>query len=311
MIVMGSIYTIGETVYDIIFKDGKPVSARPGGAMLNTAVSLGRLELPVSLVTEMGEDQVGDSIAAFLRNNGVDDRYIYPFNEGKTAIALAFLDELENAHYSFYKQYPTNRLNIPFPGPEPGDIVLFGSFFALTKEVRKPLIEFITTAKENQAVIIYDPNFRPPHLKELPMVRDFIDENISLADIVRGSDEDFEMIFGTHKASEAFKMVKERGCKILVYTRGHKTTEFMSDSLSFCIEVPKIKAVSTIGAGDSFNAGLIYGIFNNPGLLMSNPVNQRDIWQKIIGTAISFGSHVCQQYDNYISKSFAVKKLEL
>ncbi|MBM3435655.1 MAG: hypothetical protein FJY07_05490, partial [Bacteroidetes bacterium] len=240
---MRSIYTLGETVYDIIFKNNQPVSARAGGAMLNTAVSLGRLGLPVSLITEMGEDAVGNGIMDFLSENGVDGRSVYRYSEGKTAVALAFLDEMENASYSFYKFYPSQRMNISFPEPEEGDMVLFGSFFALTKEVRKPLMDFVRIARKNNAVIIYDPNFRPPHLKELPAVRSFIDENISLATIVRGSDEDFEMIFGTDKADEAFRMIRERGCKQLVFTRNGKNVKFRSPSLSFSTGVPPIKAV--------------------------------------------------------------------
>jgi len=243
----------------------------------------------------------------FLKKNGVDDHFVYRFGDGKTAIALAFLDESENAYYSFYKLYPDNRLNINLPEPESEDIILFGSFFALTKEVRKPLMEFISKAKQNNVVIIYDPNFRPPHLKELPEVRSFIDENITLATVVRASDEDFEMIFGTDRADEAFRLVKERGCDNLIFTRSNKSVEFRSKKHSFSIEVPQVKAVSTIGAGDSFNAGLIYGIFNNPGMVRSDPEGFEDAWRKTIATAISFGSHVCEHYDNYISRGFAEK----
>lgn len=307
---MGNIYTIGETVYDVIFKNRQPVSGKAGGAMLNTAVSLGRLELPVSFISEIGEDTVGEMIISFLSENGVDERYICRYGEGKTAIALAFLDELENAHYSFYKQYPANRLNIMLPEPEPGDIVLFGSFFALTKEVRKPLVEFITKAKEKHAVLIYDPNFRPPHLKELPEVIGLIHENISLSTLVRGSNEDFEMIFSTESADDAFKMVREKGCRFLIFTRSDRSVEFRSDKYSFSVEVPKVKPVSTIGAGDSFNAGLIYAIYENNLQNKSPDLWSEDFWRKAIVTAISFGSHVCRHYDNYISTGFAKNQMQ-
>ena len=66
---MRRIFAIGETVYDIIFKGTQPVSAKPGGAMLNTAVSLGRLNLPVHFISEYGYDIVGDIINNFLNKN--------------------------------------------------------------------------------------------------------------------------------------------------------------------------------------------------------------------------------------------------
>ena len=65
------IYAVGETVYDILFKGEQPVAARPGGAMLNASVSLGRLGLPIHLITEIGNDQVGSQIQKFLKDNGV------------------------------------------------------------------------------------------------------------------------------------------------------------------------------------------------------------------------------------------------
>ncbi|MCD4705445.1 carbohydrate kinase, partial [bacterium] len=163
---MQTIHTIGETLYDIIFKNNQPVSAKAGGAMLNTSVSLGRLDVPISFVSEIGEDQVGDLILDFLKNNNVDTNSIFRFRDGTTALALAFLDESENASYTFYKNYPDIRLDIKFPKINKNDIVLFGSFFAITHEVREKLLNFIKNAKEAGAIIIYDPNFRKPHIKD-------------------------------------------------------------------------------------------------------------------------------------------------
>ena len=95
------IYTLGETVLDILFKDGKPVSATPGGSMLNTAVSLGRMGVPVSFISEYAADTTGSIIKDFLNENGVDTSFVSNHLDGKTSLALAFLDEKNNAAYSF------------------------------------------------------------------------------------------------------------------------------------------------------------------------------------------------------------------
>jgi fructokinase len=303
--VMKRVFCIGETVFDIIFKDEKPLSAKAGGAMLNTSVSLGRLGLHVSFISEIGEDIVGSSIVDFLIENSVDTSFIDRFAEGKTAIALAFLDKYENASYTFYKLYPKERLNIILPLPGEGDILLYGSFLSISADVRNRLIKFIKSAVERKAIILYDPNFRKPHLKDLPVVKDMILENIALSDIVRGSDEDFELIFGCRNADEAYEEVKSQGCELLIYTRGNKSVEFRSNHTAFSMEVPQIKPVSTIGAGDSFNAGLIYYLFNSG--VTADILTSLDeaSWLKAIRVAISFGSHVCLSMDNYISKDFA------
>jgi fructokinase len=304
---MRNIYTIGETVYDIVFKGGKPVIAIPGGAMLNSSVSLGRLGLPVSYITELGQDEVGDMIFTFLNKNGVNTSFIYRFEDGKTALSLAFLDEDEKASYSFYKQYPEKRLASGIPDPGEDDIVLFGSFFSLSDEVRKPLTSFIGSAAGSGSLIIYDPNYRKPHGSELPHLKDYLKENISFADIVRGSDEDFQFICGAKNADEAFGYVRKNGCSILIYTVGSDKVEFRSEKFSFSLPVPDVKVVSTIGAGDNFNAGIIFGL-SKYGIGKNDLSDTSSVsWYSIIETAISFGSHVCCSYENYISKEFAGK----
>jgi len=298
------IYTIGETVYDIIIKDGTPVAAKAGGSTLNSSVSLGRLGLPVHFISEMGKDQVGDFIVDFLNNNNVNTNYLQLFEKGKTAIALAFLNDQNDASYSFYHNYPDKRLQGEFPTVNKDDFVLFGSYFAISLETRQGVLRFIQQAREAGAVIIYDPNFRHPHLHEMEALRPNIEENIKLADIVRGSHEDFQLIFNTKTASDTYEKIKEFGNPKLIYTQSNKEVVFISGNGQFSIPVPKIKAISTIGAGDNFNAGLIYSIFirdlHRQEIL--NPDNET--WKLVLETGIRFGSHVCQSMENYISVNF-------
>ena len=89
---MRKIYGIGETVLDIIFKDSQPQAAKAGGSVLNSVVSMGRMGLPVSFISEYGLDDVGDLIDNFLKHNGVNSSFVHRFKNGNTALALAFLD---------------------------------------------------------------------------------------------------------------------------------------------------------------------------------------------------------------------------
>ena len=76
---MRNIYTIGETVLDILFKNQLPVTAKAGGACLNSAVTLGRLNLPVYFIGEYGMDEVGNIIDTFLKENHVSTQYVYRY----------------------------------------------------------------------------------------------------------------------------------------------------------------------------------------------------------------------------------------
>lgn len=304
---MPTIYAIGETIYDIIFQDSVPVAAKAGGSMLNTAVSLGRLGMPIRFLSEYGNDHAGNVINEFLTSNGVDTTFNYRYDKGKTPIALAFLDSEHNASYSFYKLYPEERLSLQIPEFKPGDIVLFGAFYSLLPEVRKQVLSFVESAKEVGAFILYDPNIRSPHKNEIAALRELVYENFALADMVRGSNEDFNTMFDVDNAEDAYNIVKEHGCDTLVYTKSDiEVKTFFKDQV-FTIPVPRIKTLSTIGAGDSFNAGLIYEIFNHGITLKNLSEFDEESMRKLISTAISFGSHVCTHYDNYISVDFALK----
>ena len=184
---MRKIYTIGETVLDILFKNQLPFTAKAGGACLNSAVTLGRLNLPVYFLGEYGMDEVGNIIDAFLKKNHVSTQYVYRYYGGKSTLALAFLNENNDASYDFYKIYPDKRLDVKFPSISQDDIVLFGSIYAITLEVRSKLMEFIREANKKKAIVIYDPNFRKQHLHDLAKLKPLILENMAHANIVRGS----------------------------------------------------------------------------------------------------------------------------
>lgn len=303
---MQRIITLGETVLDIIFRNGEPKAARPGGAMLNTSITLGRLGLPVTFISEYGKDEIGNHVDAFLRNNGVDTSSVFRFSEGKTAIALAFLDEQMNASYSFYKDYPAERLQTILPDIRKDDLFAFGSFFAITKEIHRPLSRMIQQAKDRKTIIYYDPNFRKAHVNELDLLRPILMENFRNAMIVRGSHEDFQYIFGATTAEEAFDAIG-RDNLILIYTQSAEGVTLMTPSFKKHFNVPALIPVSTIGAGDTFNAGILYGLVKNIVGYDAILKVQEDIWSSVIETAIVFASEVCLSYDNYISNEMAEK----
>lgn len=301
---MRKIYTIGETVLDILFKNNLPVTAKAGGACLNSAVTLGRLNLPVHFIGEFGMDQVGNFIEQFLKDNHVSTQYVYRYYDGKSSLALAFLNENNDASYDFYKIYPEKRLVLNFPEIQQDDIVLFGSIYAVTIEIRKKLLEFIQQANRKKAIVIYDPNFRKQHLHELRKLKPLILENLSLAQIIRGSNEDFSFILGANNMEETYAETS-RYCRNLLYTANKKGVFVRTPSVNLTYPVKTIEPVSTIGAGDNFNAGIVYSLYkHNIGFKELETLDEKT-WEKLVSTAVEFATHVCLSYDNYISDEFA------
>lgn len=300
---MPEIYAFGETVYDIIFKDGQPVAAKAGGAMLNSAVSLGRCGDPVALITEMGADRVGDIVRKFLADNGVETNYIKPYENARTPVSLAFLDSEGSASYTFYKEYPAIRLENELPVLQKKDVILFGSYYSLQHAIRHKIREFIETGMKAGAFIIYDPNIRKNHLDEIRHLTKEVEWNMAAATLIRGSREDFGNLFGFTAPEEIFAKVREYGCRYLIVTDA-EGAYLRSDRVSFFIPSLKVDVVSTIGAGDSFNAGVIHALISRGSHAPDAEGMKETDWRRVMETGLEFAADCCASFDNYISIGF-------
>lgn len=298
------IYTAGECILDIVFRNSQFISALPGGSKLNTAVSLGRLHLPVSLISECGDDSVGQFILRFLEKSHVSTDLIARY-QGQVRLAFAFLDQHNDASYTFYPGSSTGSVIYPEPVFGQKDILLFGSFYAFKTENRPRMRHLISKADEAGCVLIYDPNFRKAHLKDLGQLMPAVLENIHMADVIRGSDEDFGYIFQCDEPERIYQQVRSAGCRTLILTRGSKDVLLFTEKLRKSYTVPSVPTVSTIGAGDNFNAGLLYELFRQG--IMRNELDDLagERWDGIMETAITFATHVCNQPESYVSWTFA------
>jgi hypothetical protein len=182
---MRKIIGIGESILDIVFKNRQVMSATPGGSVFNGLISLGRLGLPVYFVSDIGQDQVGKLITDFMENNGLSSRYMNLHPDSNTAVALAFLNENNDANYTFYKDYTVKGLQGNFPPINPDDIVVFGSYYALNPLLRKRVKAFLEKAVQKSALIYYDINFRKSHSYQAKALNPVLIENYRYADIIR------------------------------------------------------------------------------------------------------------------------------
>lgn len=306
---MRSVFGIGETILDIIFKEGQPYKAVPGGSVFNGLISLGRLQVPVTFISELGKDQVGDLILRFMEQNHISTQYIDRFPDGKSPISLAFLDANRNANYSFYKDYPTERLDVPFPRIEADDILIIGSYYALNPALRPRMVEFLQYARERKAIIYYDLNFRKAHAHEAIRLMPTVLENLEYADIVRGSDEDFLNLFGQQDGERVYADHIQFYCDRLITTKGAQGVELYTSRFKQHYDSLAIEPQSTIGAGDNFNAGLIFGLLKEDVRLKDLADLTPDRWERIIRHGMDLAGEVCQSYDNYISTDFATRYL--
>lgn len=304
---MRKVIGIGETILDIIFRNEQPIAAVPGGSVFNGIVSLGRTGAPISFISETGNDHVGNIILKFMRDNNMPTNHINVFPNGKSPVSLAFLNERSDAEYIFYKDYPKQRLDIVYPKLEEDDIVVIGSYYALNPILRDKVVDLLEQARKKKAIIYYDPNFRSSHKEEAIKLASAIIENLEYADIVRGSQEDFFYMYNLRDADQIYKNKIKFYCPNFLCTAGSEHISLRTKTIHKEYAIPPVEAVSTIGAGDNFNAGVIYGLLKYN--VRYDDLNTMDeaTWDKIVGYGMEFAAEVCKSFNNSVSKEFAEK----
>jgi len=296
---------IGETILDIIFQNNQPTAAVPGGSSFNGLISLARLGVDTTLVTEIGDDRVGKQILDFMKENQVNTNYITQYPERKSPLSLAYLNSSNDAEYTFYKDYPDQRLTEDFPRFTKQDIVIFGSYYALNNALRDRILSFLEEAQKADAIIYYDPNFRSSHIGEALRLTPEIIENLEYADIVRGSDEDFDNMWNLSDPEKIYVDKVAFYCKNMIMTQGGKGPILQTSHFKKHYDVNQIDVVSSIGAGDNFNAGILYGLLQKN--IYKEDLNELSIsdWDDIISHGIALGGEVCKHFSNSISKEWA------
>lgn len=246
---------------------------------------------------------MGDMIVRFLEQNGLSTKYVNRFEGGKSALALAFLNENNDADYEFFKDYPAQRLTGEIPDFTAEDILVFGSFFGINPVIRPRLLTILTAARQAGTIIIYDPNFRKHHDHHKQQLIEVIEDNFRWADIVRGSDEDFKNIYGLTQPEKVYEKVAAF-CDNLVVTANANGVYAFGRNFERHYHVPVINPISTIGAGDNFNAGIMSALqdlrLDRTDLAQITP----DQWRQMITYGIRFSSEVCLNLDNYVPVDF-------
>lgn len=293
---------VGESILDILFRDGQPVAAVPGGSSFNSIISVGRAGVPCTFVGYTGSDIVGQQTVDFLRANGVGTDHFQLRQGEKSAISLAFLGDNCDASYLFYSEKPHVSSSWTLPDMQCGDVMLFGSYFAVCAGMRPLVTQMLERAVTSDAIVYYDINFRSNHKDELQQLMPAIQQNLSQSTVVRCSADDMEVMFASRDARDIYNMYISRHCPLFICTAGAGQITVCTPAGCYDFQAPPIEdVVSTVGAGDSFNAGFACALIWEGIMPEDLPKLNRDVWQRLIATACRFAGETCRSTENYIS----------
>lgn len=251
---------IGESLVDIIddpYRGSFEPEALPGGSPLNVAVGCARLDLRANLITHFAEDPHGLMIADYLATNGVGTIVGGSF---RTSTALASLDSRGAAQYAFSISWDITGASIPALAAVEGSLhVHTGSIATMLSPGDKAVRGLIESSRAH-ATVSYDPNCRPAISPDVVTARQQAEDFVAVSDIVKASDEDLRWLYPDRALDESMAAWLELGPALIALTRGADGPVILTRGSR--VEVPgeSIAVADTVGAGDSFMAGLISGL---------------------------------------------------
>ncbi|GAA5201644.1 carbohydrate kinase [Arthrobacter gyeryongensis] len=250
---------IGESLVDII-RDPRgrgDSQAHPGGSPLNVAVGAARLGLRTNLVTHYSDDPYGLMLEAHLQSNGVD---VINGGTTPTSTALATLGPDGGADYTFSITWDINGASLAALAAVEGSThVHTGSIATVLPPGDQATLALVESARE-QATVSFDPNCRPAISRDAAAVRQAAEVLVAASDIVKASDEDLRWLYPDRPLDETLKVWLELGPAVIALTRGATGPVLLSRNGRVEKAAETIAVADTVGAGDSFMAGLISGL---------------------------------------------------
>lgn len=251
----------GEALIDLThtaLDPGGRYHAYEGGGPHNTAIGLGRLGTTTGFLGRISVDGFGQMLRASLRRSNVDLRHVAETSD-PSMLAVATLSVEGNAQYAFYTAGTADVAlgESDLSGFGPNVQALHFGTLSLALEPMGSTLRALLHRESGRRLIAIDPNVRLSVITDVAAYRVLIEELISASDVVKISDADLAAVWPDQPIDEIARRLFKSGPALLCVTRGGDgVTAFHGDS-QFDVAATRVEVVDTIGAGDTFNAGLL------------------------------------------------------
>jgi len=281
----------GEALIDMLPRETtlgeKGFAPYAGGAVFNTAIALGRLGQPTAFFTGISDDMMGDILRETLAKSGVDYS-LAAVSSRPTTIAFVKLVNGQ-ATYAFYDESTAGRMITEADLPTLSDdceAMHFGAI-SLIPEPCGGTYEALMTREYRRRVISFDPNIRPGFIKDKEKHMDRMRRMAAMSDMIKFSDEDLDWfgMQGDHDTLAAYWLGE--GAKLVVLTRGAEGAAGYTKSFKVSVPSERVTVVDTVGAGDTFDAGILASL-KMQGLLTKEKIAA--LSEDQVGKALTLGA---------------------
>jgi fructokinase len=240
-----------------------------GGAPANVAAAVARLGGVSAFIGKTGKDIFGDFLRKTLQEYGIETRGMQISTDQPTTLAFVTLAPGGERSFSFYRnpgadtQLSTSVLDIGLLCDT--QFLHVGSLSLTHESAREATLAAISQVRKAGGFISYDPNWREPLWENRETGIGMMKTLFQYADVVKVSDEELFLLFGTTDYSAGAQAILEQGPSLVLVTLGPKGVFFKTRKYEGTVVAPAVTVVDTTGAGDSFVGGLLYRLTRSSG----------------------------------------------
>ena len=261
-----------------------------GGALLNTAIALGRLGVNVGIISGISTDLFGERLVRALQDSHVCTDLLIR-STLPTTLAFVQLDD-GHASYTFYDENSAGRSVEEAQLPTLPDAVstLYLGGISLISEPGADSYCALAEREHGKCIIVLDPNIRTTFIEDELRYRSRLERLMAVADIIKVSDEDLDwLVPGDIKEDDKVASLGSDSC-LVVITKGSKgAVAYLPNGNVLLQAVPKVKVVDTVGAGDTFNAGFMAQLVALGQLTKTNLPNMDE---SVLQAALAYATQV-------------------
>ena len=251
----------GEALMDVYTGEATPtglaLDARIGGSPLNVAQGLARLGRPVAFLAGLSTDAFGERLLASLAAEG--DTSLVVRSDAPSTLSVVSVDARGVPRYAFHGTGAADRQlsHDTLPALPPTVRVLqFGSYALAVEPVGSALLA-LAARERGQRLIAYDPNVRLNVEPDVARWRALVDRMVSIAHLVKVSDEDLGLLYPAEAPEQVAARWLAQGAVLVAVTRGGQGASAWTRTARADVPTPQVKVIDTVGAGDTFQAGLL------------------------------------------------------
>ncbi len=275
---MAQVVALGEALVDCVaIQPGVALADAPafqpvaGGAPANVAVGVARLGVACAFLGKMGADPWGDFLTRTLQEHGVDVRGVRRTAAARTALAFVSLQANGERDFVFYRHPGADMLYEPDEVDttvlEGATVLHVGSLSLMAEPVRAATLHAVALARQQGALLSYDPNLRLSLWPDEQTARETILSLWTQANIIKVSAEEITFLAGGADEDDAVKQLWHDNLRLLAITRGAAGCSYATASARGTVAGVEVDTVDTTGAGDAWVAAFLTQLVKQPGVL--------------------------------------------